>query len=110
MKDFSSNPHDKLSYTILGDSDRALSLAEDIHSLAFTLCLNRSELVNMLGETEEEKAKKVHCMPDDAMKNEVFIASIFCAVVQMFISCLLLGYSFRWKGTDDNVEFTFVSW
>lgn len=66
--------------------------------------------MNMLGETEEEKAKKVHCMPDDAMKNEVFIASIFCAVVQMFISCLLLGYSFRWKGTDDNVEFTFVSW
>ena len=65
----------------------------------------------MLGDTYQDKAKVVHCMPDDAMKNEVFIASIFCAVIQLFISFLLLFYSVQAMRNDDgNIEFTYVSW
>jgi hypothetical protein len=56
----------------------------------------------MIGENDEDKAKKVQCMPDDAMKNEVFIASIFCAVVQLFISFLLLFNSIQAMRNDDG--------
>ena len=37
--DISGNPYDKLSYKIAGDPDRKLVLSEDVHSLAYTLCL-----------------------------------------------------------------------
>ena len=79
-----------------------MCLSNDIHSLSFTLCLNRSELTNVIGENDEDKAKKVQCMPDDAMKNEVFIASIFCAVVQLFISFLLLFNSIQAMRNDEG--------
>ena len=109
--DISGNPFDKLSYKIVGDPEREVVLCEDVHSLAYTLCLKRCELIKKLGETYEDKAKVVHCMPDDAIKNEVFIACIFCTVVQLFLSFLLLSYSVQeMKNDDENYEFTYVSW
>ena len=60
-KDTASNPYDKLSEKFDGDPERKLIVGDDtIYSLAYMLCLDRSNLMELIYKNEIEKSKKIH--------------------------------------------------
>lgn len=75
------NHFDKLSEKIDGDPLRSIEMKENIYALAFTLCFNQDELLEIIdNKTDGQKLQKIHDMPLDSNQSEVFLTAIFCAV------------------------------